>query len=72
MFMKPIEIRILIMRTGTSQTQIARDLGITQGCVGQIILGVRHTKWIQEGIARAVGKPVERLWPKQNNKRKAA
>jgi lambda repressor-like predicted transcriptional regulator len=70
--MKPIDIRILIMKAGTSQSQIARELGVTQGFVGQVILGLRHTKRIQDGIAGAVGKPSERIWPKQNSKKRAA
>ncbi len=68
--MEPIEIRILLMRARKSQSQIARELGITQGFVGQVILGLRHTQRVRMAIAKAVGKPVSELWP--NQKKKAA
>lgn len=79
--MEPIDIRILLMRARKSQSGIARELGVTQGFVGQVILGLRHTQRVRSAIAKAVGRPVEKLWPSytkvsegrpQNNKRKAA
>ena len=70
--MKPIEIRILLIRARKSQNQIARELGITQGFVGQVILGIRKTQYVREAIAKAVGRSVEKLWPNTNHKRKAA
>jgi transcriptional regulator with XRE-family HTH domain len=78
--MKPIDIRILLMRARKSQSQIARELEVTQGFVGQVILGLRHTQRVRMAIAEAVGKPIEKLWPsytkvsegKPNSKRKAA
>ena len=70
--MEPIDIRILLMRARKSQSQIARELGVTQGFVGQVILGLRHTQRVRSAIANAVGKPVEKLWPQANHKRKAA
>ncbi len=79
--MEPIDIRILLMRAKVSQNSIAKKLGITQGFVGQVILGLRTTKYVREAIAEAVGKPIKKLWPAdakamagrpQNNKRKAA
>ena len=70
--MKPIEIRILLLRAGKSQSEIARELGVTQGFIAQVILGLRKTQYVQEAIAKAVGKRVESLWSRSNHKRKAA
>jgi len=70
--MKSIEIRVLLLRAGKTQGQIAKELGITRAFVNQVVLGVRHTSYIREAIAKAVGKPVEKLWPNSNHKRKAA
>ncbi len=60
------------MRARKSQCQIARELGVTQGFVGQVILGIRKTQYVREAIAKAVRKRVEDLWPNSNHKKKAA
>ena len=74
--MKPVEIKILMMRARVTQATIAKEHGVTIGFVNQIISGYRHTRYIQEAIAKALGKPVEKLWPtrskKQNHIKKAA
>ena len=78
--MKPIDIRILLMRAKKSQNSIAKELDITQSFVAQVILGIRKTQYVREAIAKAVGKRVEDLWPsctkaseaRSNHKRKAA
>ena len=64
--MKPVEIKILMMRAGVTQTKIAKQLGITIPFVNQIISGIRPTKYIRESIADAIGKPVEELWPEES------
>jgi transcriptional regulator with XRE-family HTH domain len=64
--MKPVEIKILMMRAGVTQTKIAEQLGITVPFVNQIISGIRPTKYIREAIAEAVGKPVEKLWSEES------
>jgi transcriptional regulator with XRE-family HTH domain len=70
--MDHIEIKILLLRAGVSQSAIARKLHVTVGFVNQIITGRRHTKRVRMAIAEAVGKQVEDLWPESNHKKKAA
>ena len=67
-----IEIKVALLRAGTNQMEIARKLGITKQFVNQVIKGHRPTRRVREAIARAVGKPVEKLWPNSNHNRKAA
>ena len=66
-----IEIRIKMMRAGINAAEIAESLGITQPFVHQVITGLRDTQYVRESIAKALNRPIEKLWPK-NNKRKAA
>ncbi len=61
--MDHIEIKILLIRAGVSQSSIARKLHVTVGFVNQIITGRRHTKRVRMAIAKAVGRRVEELWP---------
>jgi len=67
-----IEIRIKMMRAGISASEIANSLGITQPFVHQVITGLRKNRYIREAIARALNQPVEKLWPNQKHKIKAA
>ena len=61
--MSPLEIKILLLRVGITQTSIAKKLGVTLGFVNQIVNGQRHTKRVRKAIAKAVGRRVEELWP---------
>jgi transcriptional regulator with XRE-family HTH domain len=70
--MTPVEIKILLLRAGITQTAIAQKIGVTVCFVNQIISGYRPTQYVRQAIADAVGKRVEELWPESNQKRKAA
>jgi DNA-binding transcriptional regulator LsrR (DeoR family) len=70
--MTPKEIKILLFEAEITQTEIAKKLCVTLGFVNQVILGIRKTQYVRDAIAKAVGKPVEKLWPQSNHKRKAA
>ena len=61
--MTPIEIKILLLRAGVTQTSIANKLGVTLGFVNQNINGQRATKRVRKAIAKAAGKRIEDLWP---------
>jgi DNA-binding transcriptional regulator LsrR (DeoR family) len=63
-----LEIRIKMMRAGVSAAQIAEQLGVTEPFVHQVITETRDTQYVREAIAKALKKPVEKLWP--NHKRK--
>jgi len=61
--MTPTERKVLLLRAGITQTDIARELGITKNSINQEIHDRRTSKRIRKAIARAVDRPVEELWP---------
>lgn len=61
--MEPLEIKILLLRAGVTQSSIAKKIGVTPPFVNQIIKGQRPTGRVRRAIAEAVGKRVEELWP---------
>ena len=65
-----MEIKILLIRAGITQSSIARKLGVTNSFVNQVIKGHRHTERVKMAIAEAVGKPVEKLWPSRPSQSK--
>ena len=67
----PIERKIAIIRSGKSQAQIARELHVSKVIVTHVIKDQRMSRRVRMAIARALGMPVEKIWP-QNNKKKAA
>ena len=46
-----IEIKIAIMRAGTSQAQLARELKVTRQSVGRVIKGQCISKKIEDYLA---------------------
>jgi len=61
--MTPVDIKILLLRAGVTQTSIARKLRVSLGFVNQNINGQRATKRVRKAIAKAAGKRIEDLWP---------
>ena len=70
--MEPLEIRILLKRARVTILSLSEKLGVTDSMIHQVIDGQRHTEYVRQAIAEATGKPVEKLWPQTNNKKKAA
>lgn len=60
--MEPLEIKILLMRAGVTQSEIARRCGVTLAQVQRVIKG-DVSFHIREEIAKTVGKDVSELWP---------
>ena len=63
--MKPQKIRALLIEEKETQTQIARDLRITQGAVARVIDYHFVSKRIREAIANKVRVPYEKMWGKK-------
>lgn len=61
--MKPNERRAELVRRGVKVASIARELGITGPSVSQVINERRSTPRIKEAIAKAIGKPVDEVFP---------
>ncbi len=66
--MSNLEIKALIVGTGTSITAIARNAGVSREWVSNVVNGHKNSKRIRKAIAEAVGKSVEDLWPNGGNK----
>lgn len=60
--MKPQKIRALLIENKETQTQIARDLNITQGAVARVIDYHFVSKRIREAIANKARVPFEKMW----------
>jgi len=63
--MTPTERKVLLLRAGIKQAEIARELGVTQSTVYKIIHDLKASRRVREAIARAVDKPVKELWPQE-------
>lgn len=61
--MDAIEISYRLKRLGMSQSDIARQLGITQTVVCNTIRGRISSYRVATHIAGLLGEPVEALWP---------
>ncbi len=61
--MKPIEIKILLMRKGISQRDVSRKLGVSDEAISRTIWGKLKSARLRAGIAKALGKEVTDLWP---------
>lgn len=63
MDMDPTDIRIELMRAGTSQAELARDLGVHHTTVFRVIEGTTVSHRIRAAIAEAIRMDVRRIWP---------
>ena len=61
--MDHIEISYRLRRAGSSQTAIARDLGVTRGAVNNTIVQARTSRKIATAIAAKLGLDVSEIWP---------
>lgn len=59
----PADITAALKKVRSSQTAIARDLGVTQQAVWSVISGRKKSIRIAKRIARQTGLGVEEMWP---------
>lgn len=69
--MKTNDRRAELIRRGVQVKTIAAELGIKAPSVSQVISGRRRTPRIQQAIAKAIGKPVEEVFPEPVTKEAA-
>lgn len=60
--MTPKERKIELLRADATMAEIARQLGLTIGHVSQVIAGKRRSPSVEQAVAAAIGKPVERVF----------
>lgn len=65
--MSNLQIKALIVLSGTSITAIAKKTGVSREWVSYVVNGHKKSLRVQKAIAAAVGKTVEELWPKGGN-----
>lgn len=63
-----MELRI----RGTSLSKIAAEMGVLPVSVTTVSQGLRRSKRIEAALARAVGKPVEEVFPGRCSNKKGA
>jgi transcriptional regulator with XRE-family HTH domain len=57
------EIKILMIRKDVRAVDIARKINVHRSWITNVIKGRRPTRRIQQAIADALNKPVEKLFP---------
>lgn len=61
--MKPIEIKIALMRAGFTQAEIAQSCGVTPTQVHRVIFCNTVSDNVRRTIAKAINKDVSDVWP---------
>lgn len=61
--MAPIDRKIELMRSHTTMSQIARDLGVTVQHVSAVVGDKRRSPSIERAVADAIGRDVEDVFP---------
>ncbi|WP_439640239.1 helix-turn-helix domain-containing protein [Nevskia sp.] len=57
------DITAALKKAGSSQSQIARNLGVTSTAVCSAIAGRSESRKIRRAISNATGIPLADLWP---------
>lgn len=61
--MHPADITAALKKAGSSQTAVARSLGVSQAAVWYVINGKKKSARIARRVARTTGIPLALLWP---------
>lgn len=63
--MDAVEINYRLRRLGKTQTQIAREVGVSGGVVSNVIHGRITAHAVAQHIADLLGMRIEELWPER-------
>ena len=66
--MKPLEIKVELMRANVTQAAIARNLGVTPVSVLRVIENQSASRRIRIAIAQAIKREVKQIWPDAGKK----
>lgn len=69
--MDALEITFSLRRVGSSQAEIARQLAVSRATVNQVVRGIERSRRVEAAIAKAIGKPLDRIWPAYYKTRRA-
>jgi len=70
--MEANDIRAEMVRRKITVVSIAKHLGIAHPSVSMVMSGRRSTRYVQEAIAAAIERPVEEVFPKNQETKEAA
>lgn len=70
--MNPLERRVLLLRAGLTQAEIARAYGCSRQHVGQVIWGSSRNPEMRRYIARRLGMRVAQIWPESRRAKRLA
>lgn len=65
MTMDAVEINYRLRRLGKTQTQIAREVGVSGGVVSNVIHGRISAYAVAQHIAGLLGLRIDELWPER-------
>lgn len=63
--MNAINRKILMLRKGITQAEIARRLGVSGPTVSLVVSGRMRSRRVEQEIAESLGLPREILWPER-------
>lgn len=61
--MHPADIRAALIKAGSNQAGIARQLGVSHNAVSLVVHGSTKSARIARAIAKATGISIHTLWP---------
>lgn len=61
--MNGMDRKILMLRKGITQAEIARRLGVSGATVSLVVSGRMRSRRVEQAISEALGLPRELLWP---------
>ena len=63
--MRPIDIIYQLKLRGITQSQLARDIGVSSGVVSNVINGKITAYAVAQHIAKTLDKEIKDIWPDQ-------
>jgi lambda repressor-like predicted transcriptional regulator len=63
MNMRPVDIRIAMLRVGVGQAALAREMKVSRTAIHLVIEGKSTSHRIRTAIAEAIHEDIERIWP---------
>lgn len=61
--MTPTDLKIILMKEGITQADIARDIGVKPSVVSCVVNGKERSKRVETAIAKLINKNRAEVWP---------
>lgn len=66
--MNAMDRKILMLRKGITQAEIARRLSVSGATVSLVVSGRMRSRRVEQAVAEALGLPREILWPERRER----